>query len=248
MLFEPLETPKPSYGSYQMFQRFLEDLREPGVPERISKDALRTLAHPLTDRNYTYVRATLRHLELMRADGTPEDLLAVLVYAKGEERKKILRQILQNSYPFILGEEREEFDLATARDDEFSQRFERFNFSKEIARKAESFFLNAAKDAGLQISRHIIDARQPGGNSVTSQLNKSAMRNEQMSTALQNIDIQTQLPTASHVPEAQRLSIREELMREAMTQFPAFDTSWDIEEKKLWFEEHRMLREWIGGN
>jgi hypothetical protein len=115
----------------------------------------------------------MRYLGLIRLDGTPTDGLRALIKAEGEERKGLMVIMLKTNYPFLFGD----FNLSGATPGQLRERFEAAGVSGDTTRKSVSFFLAAAKDAGLPISTHLtartFKARAPrqkrtNGNAMSS--------------------------------------------------------------------------------
>src|SRR5438093_905836 len=87
----------PPYLAHRTFVNFINGLTQ-GIPARIDKGTLRNLAGSTQGQ----LIATLRYFELIRADGTPEDLLTQLVNSEGAERQKLYRDMVNRSYDFVF--------------------------------------------------------------------------------------------------------------------------------------------------
>ena len=82
----------PPYVPYRTFQTFLEFLLEEGIPGRIDKTVwgLR-----FSGSSGTQLMTALKVLDLVDSEAHPDDKLARLVHAEGEERRALLRHILE---------------------------------------------------------------------------------------------------------------------------------------------------------
>lgn len=105
----------------------------------------------------------MKFLHLIDEGGLPQpDLnswVAAVVAVDKDAEKKMIKQILQGAYPTLF---QAGFNLKGATPSEFSEKFKAMKLGLDTARKAETFFLEAAKDAGVEISPVIVAARKKG--------------------------------------------------------------------------------------
>src|SRR2546430_2527439 len=94
----------------------------------------------------------LRFLDLTSADGAPNNTLERIVKAEGDERNKILADLLRNHYPFMFPPA---FNLERATMKMVREAFDKAVGGGDTARKAMVFFLVAAKEAGVPVSNFI---------------------------------------------------------------------------------------------
>src|SRR5438552_4156298 len=87
----------PPYIAHKTFTNFINGLAQ-GMPSRIDKSVMSTLAGSTQGQ----LLATLRYFGLIRPDGTPEKLLTELVNSEGEDRKKMIGDIVKRSYDFVF--------------------------------------------------------------------------------------------------------------------------------------------------
>lgn len=137
----------PPYVSYRTFTTFLEDMGQ-GIPSRLDKSAFPTMSGGI----YNQLMPALRYLNLVDSGDKPTDLLLELIgKSDEEERRQILLQILTDAYPYIL--EDPEFDLMSITPKQLSDRFRSNGAAGDTVRKCETFFLAAARDAGVKFGR-----------------------------------------------------------------------------------------------
>jgi hypothetical protein len=138
----------PPYTSYSTFNNFINGLQETGVPSRIDKSVIRTLSGSAQ----AALLSALKWLKLTDSVGTPTELLNQLVEAEGENKKKVLAEILTNSYPFASDSS---FPLHKATGAQVEQKFRDFGITGSTVVKAVAFFIAAAKDANITLGPHV---------------------------------------------------------------------------------------------
>jgi hypothetical protein len=135
-----------AYVPYRTFKSAIEQLEQHGLVNRID----RTLWPSFSGVIQSQLISAFRFLSLIEADGTPTDMLHQLVNDK-DGRKASLRQLLKDAYPSLMA-----IDLTKATIGEFNDVMRGYELSPETTKKASSFFLQAAKDAELPMSKHIL--------------------------------------------------------------------------------------------
>ena len=157
------KSPVAPYVSWRTFVNYLQSLQQ-SIPNRIDTSGMLTLS----GSNRTLVMAALKFFALIDESGKPQETLEPLVNsyttATMSEFQKKLRQLLEKHYPslFVQG-----FDLKTATPSHFSEQFGKMEISGDTGRKAQTFFLEAAKAAGISISSTIIATRGKGKRTST---------------------------------------------------------------------------------
>jgi hypothetical protein len=139
--------PQVAYVPYRTFKSAIEMLEQHGLPNRID----RTLWPSFSGVIQSQLIAALRFFTLINGDGTPTQGLVELVRDKAA-RKLNLQRMLKEAYPKLMA-----IDLTRATIGEFNEAMRSYELSPETTKKASSFFLQAAKDAGLPLSKHILD-------------------------------------------------------------------------------------------
>jgi hypothetical protein len=93
----------------------------------------------------------LEFLKLIDAGGKPEPVLEELVKLEGAQYSAKLKELLLTSYGFLFTD----MDLKRATGSQVHEAFRKQNVQGSTAQKAIAFFLAAAKDAGIEVSRHV---------------------------------------------------------------------------------------------
>lgn len=137
----------PPYIAHRTYTNFVNGLAQ-GIPARIDKSIMRSLAGSTQGQ----LISTLRYFKLIRTDGTPEATLRVLVESEGDERKKLIGEMVKRSYDFVFSSN---LNLQNATTSQVEELFTEEGVTGETRRKALSFFLAVCKDGGIQLSSHI---------------------------------------------------------------------------------------------
>lgn len=150
----------PPYVSFRSFSTLLDDFKTSGVPPRIDRSVLKRFSGGLGSQ----LLVALRSLGLMDEGGVPSDDLQILVDHYGtDDFPASLRHVLQASYPFLQA-----IDLTTATPSMFAEAFQNATSAKEdVLRKCRTFYLHAAKVAGIDIGKRLeagTYTRTPSGN------------------------------------------------------------------------------------
>lgn len=206
----------PPYVSYRTFYNFIERLQQ-HMPSRIDRSYWGEL---LSGSNGTQLMAALRFLYLIDVNGKPMELLKRLVEARGEARTRILHEIADDSYGFVL---KSSLDLESATYAQLMEVFHNtFQLTDDVSRKCVKFFIALASDAGLKISPFITrktrSIRTNAGTKLSSR--KTAIRTKQNVLVPQEKD------------EIPNINTWHGML---LSKFPNFDPSWPDEIKLKWF-------------
>jgi hypothetical protein len=148
--------PSPPYVPYKTFKNFLEKFKQ-GTPTRIDRDLMGTMSGAAQSQLIT----ALRYLRFVSENNLPLDYMKRYVVAEGEDRKAILRDILEQSYPFLFNEH---FDLANATASLLRETIEsNTSATGETVNRCIAFLKDAAQDAGLKVSQYITQKRPRNG-------------------------------------------------------------------------------------
>lgn len=231
----PRTSPRPAnldaypYVSYKTFQSFLDFLSRQGVPSVID----RTVMPDLNGFNQGLVLTTLRFLNLIDANGNARPALKQLQKGWKSNRPRVLAAVLRPAYPDLLAARG--FSVANASPAQFDARFRRAG-NPDVQRKAKTFFLRAAADAGIAISPRLqpslrgIRRRSPAPGGVDG---RPATDPSAVEPPAEPVDPQT-----LYLRELQRL--RED--------FPVFNDQWPTEEKLEWYKRRFELLDRIQGS
>jgi len=141
----------PPYASYIAFMRQLESLRQDGhhLPDQIDRGVL----SGMSGSAQTSMLKTLEALGLIDASGrTTKTLRDLLAYQRGsEEFKAQFRAILEKTYGFLLSV----VSLRTATTNQVQTAFRTQHVGGSTVSKCIAFFLAAAKEAGIEVSKYV---------------------------------------------------------------------------------------------
>lgn len=139
--------PAPVYVSYKAFIRFINGLRDGNLPSRID----RSILGGMSGSGQSSLLGGLEFLGLIDAGGKPLPALEELVTLSGTHYNAKLKELLTTSYGFLF----DGIDLKRATGSQVHEAFRKQNVQGSTAIKAIAFFLAAAKDAGIEISKHV---------------------------------------------------------------------------------------------
>ena len=139
--------PAPAYVSYKAFSRFINGLRDGHLTSRIDRSMLTSMSGGAQSS----LLGAMEFLGLIDAAGAPQPALEELVELSGSAYAAKLKEILTTSYAFLI----DVVDLKRATAAQVQEAFRNQNVQGSTAVKAVQFFLAAAKDAGIEVSRHV---------------------------------------------------------------------------------------------
>ena len=215
----------PPYGSFVTFQSFLKGLKA-GIPGRIDKSVMTNLSGGVQ----ASIVPALKYFKLIDGDGIPTDKLAPLVNSEGAEYQKALKGVLVGAYPFLNSRS---FKLETATSKQLDDEFNKLA-GGDTVRKCVTFFIPAAKAAGLELSPYI---KEPKKRTVTNGRAKKPKPAPATPGAAP-----TQPPPAQ--PDQPAAPSWHQLL---LSKFPSFDPAWPDEVKAKWFESFNDLMKKGGG-
>lgn len=208
----------PPYVSYKALMVFLETLRR-GIPSQIDRSLMRNSSGTMQ----TQLLTALRFLKLIDHQGHPEPKLSQLVNADGEDKSKVLEEIVKAAYPSLFND----FDLTKATSNQFRQKFAEAGSSGESIRKGMYFFLAAAKEANIDVSPYVADPTPKQGDGKPRKVAARPTR------------AASQTPRSSAKVEKEQLVQTWEQM--LLAKFPSFDPAWPDEVKKEWLTTFQQM-------
>lgn len=213
----------PPYASYSSWVRLLDALVA-SVPGSLDEPYLASSG--FSDSSIKPLRSALRFLGLVGRDDRPTDRLQKLVdslRAGGDVRIEALRQMIMHAYGPLFSPE---FDLRSATTEQLRAYFGGIGAQGQIQQKCSSFFLNLARDAGLELPSQLISrAPMALGRSRSARSSKMAGV-EAGSTGLDRRQWSS--------PASREAS----LLRDV---FPSFDIDWPEDKKQRWFKDFARL-------
>ena len=206
----------PPYVSYRTFYNFIERLQQ-RIPSRIDRSYWGDL---LSGSTGTQLMAALRFLNLIDANGKPAERLKPLVAARGEQRARVLQEIANDAFDFVLNSS---LDLDSATYSQLQEVFHNtFQLTDDVSRKCVKFFIALANDAGMDVSpfitRRTRSTHSAAGTKSASK--KAGIRTKRNAIVPQGME---------EIPD---YSSWNSLL---LSKFPNFDPSWNDEIKMQWF-------------
>jgi hypothetical protein len=210
----------PPVLAWRTMQNFFRSLKQ-AIPSRIDRSVMRSQS----GAGQTQILHALKYLGLIDEDGVPSAKLAQLVKSEGAEHQKVLREVLTGSYPFLR---ESSFDLKNATYDQLAERFRKMA-SGDTVRKCITFFIPAAKEAGIEMSPFIPDIgkRSPGNGKPRKP--RTPAKPPAPPPAVEE---------KLNPPPPSVMSWHELLL----SKFPTFDPTWPDDVKSKWFDSFASLR------
>lgn len=220
----------PPYLSWKTLIGFLRSFDQ-GLPPRIDKSAM----NRLSGGNQSLVVNALTYLKLINGDGKPERLLVQIVDSfpieKQADYKKHLETMLRNSYPFLF-DGAGDFDLERSTSAQFDEKFQAEGVSGETVQKCEAFFVSAAQEAGIKISRLILDAKKKGPKRASTSAASKPKGNSKSDVKHQE---EKTPPPADIKPTVQELPAWYSTFKPAFDKLPEYGKAhWSIAEREKW--------------
>jgi hypothetical protein len=144
--------PLPPYVPYRTFLTFLDHLRAIGMPSHIDKSVMTSLSGGMQ----SWLKASLRYMKLIDAEDVPDQRLAKLAKAQGDERKALLLDLFKSSYAFLDGQ----IDLKNTTPQKLRTAIVDLGAQGETVEKIMAFMIAMAKDASVPLSK-LLTTRAP---------------------------------------------------------------------------------------
>ena len=175
----------------------------------------------------------LKVLDLIDSEARPSEDLERLVHAEGDERRALLRRILERFYTPVF-----ELDLSRASKGQFHEAFRSFGTKEGVLTKCEAFFIRAAQAAGIELSRRILTGRHGANRTRTSPSTGRARALTSQAVAPEKNIV---LPEPERAVPAQAAKL--ELADRILAKYPDFDPSWDPAVQAKWLDGMTRLYE-----
>jgi hypothetical protein len=197
---------------------FLKALKTDGVPPQIDKSVLNKLSGGLQGQ----LKMTLRSLGLMEGDKPTDRLKAIVDAYDTPAFDGLLLDRLKATYPYVF-----DLDLMVATPTMFADAFKVTGAKEDVLRKCRTFFLHAAKRAGVQMGPRLQTGSVPRGPT-----NGGVKRKPRSAKVLP-----VEQAGSSHEPPPSPDQKTSTGFAEALLEkFPKFDPGWSDELKAKWFE------------
>jgi hypothetical protein len=163
--------PAAPYTAFSSVKTAVRQMKEHGIPSRVDRSVLTNFSGAVTSQ----VMTALKFLSLIDSEGRPGNGLKSLVDAIDSESDwpKALAQVLQYAYAPLFAA-----DLQTASPSQFNELFKKnYPGADDVLRKSMTFFLNAAREANIPISKYILKNKKPRANPAKRRASKPVARN-----------------------------------------------------------------------
>jgi hypothetical protein len=222
------ETPsgfKPPYFSFQTFWSFIEQLAEKPLPPQID----RSLLSSKSGTDQANLLMALRSFDLIDDDQRVRPLLVQLTSQDEATRLQLLGQILLALYPAQM-------ELARSNGTE-AQLHESFASvfgirSADTRRKAVTFYLHAAKAAGLPLSPHFPQTRA-GSGANGARVRRSPVRPRRASAA-------SQAQATVDAPQSQPAAELHPFLQGLLQELPTAGATWTSDQRDRWLEMAKL--------
>jgi len=142
----------PPYISFATLLTFLKALKADGIPPQIDRSVMSKMPGGVQGQ----MKLALRSLGLMDGD-TPTANMARLVNAlETPEFESVLRERMLATYPYVF-----KLDLTTATPTMLADAFKVTGAKEDVSRKCRTFFLHAAKRAGVPLGNRLLTGSVP---------------------------------------------------------------------------------------
>ena len=136
----------PPYISWLTLENFIAWLQKEGIPAQIDRSIWETKYSGSTGAQ---LMTALRYLGLLDGE-VPTESLKRIVAADAKQRPQVIRQVIQERYPSVMA-----LDLSNATPMMLQNAFSALGVDGETSRKAQSFFINGCKFAGIELAPSI---------------------------------------------------------------------------------------------
>ncbi|HEY3916360.1 MAG TPA: DUF5343 domain-containing protein [Stellaceae bacterium] len=146
--------PTAPYTSFLTVKNIVKDMKEHGVPTRIDRSVFPNLAGGTVGQ----ILPAMKFLTLTDEAGHPTPRMTALVAAYGTDTwPSSLADIVRSAYGPLF-----QINLEAASPGQFLELFRKtYPGAEDVSRKSQTFFLNAARDAGIKISPYIMKNKKP---------------------------------------------------------------------------------------
>src|SRR5581483_3451030 len=97
MELEKKKSPTPPYVPYKTFKNFVEKYKQ-GVPSRIDRDLMGSMSGAAQSQ----VTVALKYFGFISDNNLTQDRMRAYAAAEDEDRKKVLRELLERYYPYLF--------------------------------------------------------------------------------------------------------------------------------------------------
>ena len=220
---------KPPYTSFQSIKTLIQGFKEHDVPGRIDRSVLGNFSGAVGSQ----IMTALKFMDLIDGSNHPTEALRNLVRSYGgDEWSPALANIVRESYKPLF-----ELNLETASPAQFNECFRSiYSGTDEVQRKSITFFLNAAREAGIKVSAYIMKNKKPRANGGARKPRAAKPASEKAEVS--DVDpLRGQKGRDSGSTDTRIDNFKKELL----DKFPTFDPSWPDNIKTEWFKSFEQF-------
>ena len=207
------------YVGFPSYKNMISGFHDNVIPSRVDRSVLAKFSGIVGSQ----LLAALRFLDQIDGDGRPKASLEPLVIAYGtDDWPAALEKTLKVAYKPIF-----ELNLKNASPAEFTERFRAFYPAEgDTLRKALTFFLNAAREANIEINNYILKNKKPrSGVAKKPRPPKSEVKEQDRHDDGGKPDDQSAEGEGTN-----------KFKQDLLDKFPPFDPAWPDNIKAEWFK------------
>ncbi len=214
----------PPYIAFQTLLTFFKELKTNGLPPQIDKSVLRRFSGGLQGQ----LKMAIRSLGLVEGDKPTPRLASIIDAFETPNFEPLLLDVLKETYPYVFA-----LDLMNATPTMFADSFKATGAKEDVSRKCRTFFLHAAKRAGVPLGTRILTGSVPRSPSNGSGRKKAKIKTREESAEIGP----PKVGSGDHAHPHHHKTMASQLLEK----FPAFDPTWSPEIQAKWFEGYQRL-------
>ena len=164
-----IQTASPPYIAFASLKTFVAGLKEHGIPSRIDRSIMTNFSGAVAGQ----VLTSLRFLNLVNGDNQPGPILRDLVTTYGGPAwKDVVAVMVTQAYRPMF-----DIDLTTATPSLFNEQFKKsYGGADAVMRKCMTFFLNAVREAEMQVSPRLLSGTKPRSGPTKKRTPKTTVK------------------------------------------------------------------------
>jgi hypothetical protein len=157
-----------AYVPWRTFRNALDRLISEGLPNRVDKSVFSNFS----GSSQTQLLAALKFLDLIDDNQVPTETLRTIATVDEGQRRELLQSIITSAYGDLVA-----LDLTRATPEQLSRTLSTvYGLTGTTARKAEAFFLSAAREVGIPLSKFIDKPKKAGSDGASPKRRRSKQR------------------------------------------------------------------------
>lgn len=209
----------PPYIPFPTFLTLLSELKTNGLPPQIDRSVLRRFAGGMQNQ----LKMALRSLGLIEGDKPTPKLKALVDAHETPAFEPMLFDLLKAVYPYVF-----ELDLMTATPTMFADAFKATGAKEDVSRKCRTFFLHAAKRAGVPLGQRILTGSVPRSPA------SGAKRKPKAAKVKEAEMIPPEVEKSKEVPNAKKLGKDHPLVTGLLMTLPVPGKKWETDARVSW--------------